>query len=221
MVMPGSSFDQFIALTTGVLLLSTVLLVWSRSIRQAIAILVVQGFALGGLVLTVGLDAEEATAPLVALLVVIVKAVAMPWAMSRTASVVREGHERGSRVGPAIQLLGAAGLTVLAYAVSEPIVGSAPDAAARAVPVGLSLVLLGFWQLLTRLSAFSQLVGFLVLDNGIATVAFLTSGGLPLVVELGVSLDVLLVVLILGVLLVRLQREQGNLDITELKELHD
>ena len=43
----------------------------------------------------------------------------------------------------------------------------------------------------------SQLIGFLVLDNGIATVAFLTAGGVPLVVELGVSLDVLLVVLIL------------------------
>ena len=40
----------------------------------------------------------------------------------------------------------------------------------------------------------SQLVGFVVLDNGIAMVAFLTSDGVPLTVELGVSLDVLLVV---------------------------
>ena len=51
--------------------------------------------------------------------------------------------------------------------------------------------------------------------------AFLTSGGVPVTIELGVSLDVLLVVLILGVLLVRLQREHGSLDLTELKELHD
>ena len=197
------------------------LLVWGRSVGQAIGVLVVQGVALAGLVLTVGVHAGEPQATFVALLVLVVKAGAMPWAMRRTAAVAGVGHERGSRVSPGSQLLGAAALTVLAYAVSEPLLGAHPDDAARAVPVGLSLVLLGFWQLLTRLSAFSQLVGFLVLDNGIAAVAFLTSGGVPVTIELGVSLDVLLVVLILGVLLVRLQREHGSLDLTELKELHD
>ena len=68
------------------------------------------------------------------------------------------------------------------------------------MPVGLALVLIGFLVLLTRRSALSQLIGFVILDNGIATTAFLTSGGVPLVVELGVTLDVLLVVLILRVL---------------------
>jgi len=60
-----------------------------------------------------------------------------------------------------------------------------------------------------------------MLDNGIAAISFLTSGGLPLVVELGATLDVLLVVLILGVLVVRMQAEQGHIDISELRELHD
>ena len=82
-------------------------------------------------------------------------------------------------------------------------------------------MLLGFWQLLIRRSAVTQLVGFLVLDNGIATVSFLTSNGLPLTVELGASLDVLLVVLILGVLVVRMQAAHGHVDISELRELHD
>ena len=57
--------------------------------------------------------------------------------------------------------------------------------------------------------------------KSIATVAFLASGGLSLTVELGASLDVLLVVLILGVLLSRLQAEIGTVDVAELRELHD
>lgn len=214
-------YQQLLATTTGVLLLTSVLQVWGRSPIRAIGLLAVQGVALAGLVLTVGLHADEPQAPVVALLVFVVKALVMPWAMFRSARLIGQTRERSALVNPAVELVGAAGLTLLAYAVSGPILGNNTDAAAQAIPVGFSLVLLGFWQLLTRRSAITQLVGFLLLDNGIATISFLTSGGLPLTVELGASLDVLLVVLILGVLVVRMQVVQGHIDISELRELHD
>ena len=67
----------------------------------------------------------------------------------------------------------------------------------------------------------SQLVGFLVLDNGIATVAFLTAAGVPFVVELGVSLDVLLVALILAVLSGRMGALFDSADVADLTELRD
>lgn len=221
MEMTTALYEQLLAFTTGLLLLTAILQVWGRSLRRAIILLAVQGTALAGLALTVGLRAGEPEAPLVAALVLVVKAIAMPWAMARTADLIGVRRERGANVSTAVELIGAAALTLVAYAVSGPLMGTSPDDEARAVPVGLSLVLLGFWHLLTRQSAVTQLVGFLLLDNGIAAIAFLTSGGLPIVIELGVSLDVLLVVLILGVLVVRMQRLQGHTDITELKELHD
>ena len=212
---------QLIATTTGLLLLTAVLQVWGRSLVRSIWLLAVQGVALAGLVLTVGLHAGEPQAALVALLVLVVKAGVMPWAMLRSARLIGETRERSAHVNTAVELIGAAGLTLLAYLVTGQLLGAANDVAARAVPVGVSLVLLGFWQLLVRRSAITQLVGFLLLDNGIATISFLTAAGLPLVVELGATLDVLLVVLILGVLVVRMQQVQGHVDITELRELHD
>lgn len=215
------SYQQLLATTTGLLLLSAVLQVWGRSTVRAIGLLVLQGVALAGVVLTVGLRAGETGAPLVALLLVVVKAVVMPWAMLRAARLIGVTRERSARVNPAVELIGAACLTLLAYAVSAPLLGDGPDPARQAVPVGVSLMLLGFWHLLVRGSAISQLVGFLMLDNGIAAVSFLIAGGLPLVVELGATLDVLLVVLILGVLVVRMHTEQGHIDIPELTELHD
>lgn len=219
--MTNDLYGQLLATTTGLLLLTAVLQVWGRSVSRAIYLLGLQGIALAGLVLVVGLHTGERDVLLVALLVLVVKAVAMPWAMLRTARLIDQTQEAGSLVGPAVELIGAAGLTLLAYAISGALLGGQTDAAAQAAPVGFSLVLLGFWQLLTRRSALTQLVGFLLIDNGIATIAFLTSGGLPVTIELGVSLDVLLVVLILGVLVVRLQEEQGHIDITELRELRD
>lgn len=213
-------YEQLLATTTGLLLLTAVLQVWGRSVTRAIGLLGLQGVALAGLVLVVGLHEGEHEALLVALLVLVVKAVVMPWAMLRSARLIGQTKEAGSLASPAVELIGAAGLTLLAYAISGPLLGGQTDAA-QAAPVGFSLVLLGFWQLLIRRSALTQLVGFLLIDNGIATIAFLTSGGLPLTIELGVSLDVLLVVLILGVLVVRMQEEHGHIDITELRELRD
>ncbi len=102
-----------------------------------------------------------------------------------------------------------------------PIVAVVSGPAASAVPIGLALMLTGFLVMLTRRSALSQLIGFVMLDNGIATVAFLTSGGVPLVVELGVTLDVLLVVLILRVLTGRMQLTHGGTDLDDLTELCD
>jgi hydrogenase-4 component E len=219
--MTNQIYQQLIATTTGLLLLTAILQVWGRSLVRSIGLLAIQGAALAGLVLTVGLHAGEPQAALVTLVVLVVKSAVLPWAMLRSARLIGETRERAAALNSAVELIGAAGLTLIAYVVSTPLIGANPNPASQALPVGFSLVLLGFWMLLIRRSAITQLVGFLMLDNGIATVSFLVSGGLPLTVELGASLDVLLVVLILGVLVVRMERLQGHGDITELRELHD
>ncbi len=219
--MTNQIYQQLIATTTGLLLLTAILQVWGRSLVRSIGLLAFQGAALAGLMLTVGLHAGEPEAGLVTVVVLVVKTAVLPWAMLRSARIIGETRERAAALNSAVELIGAAGLTLIAYVVCTPLIGANPTPALQALPVGFSLVLLGFWMLLIRRSAITQLVGFLVLDNGIATVSFLVSGGLPLTVELGASLDVLLVVLILGVLVVRMKRLQGNVDITELRELHD
>jgi hydrogenase-4 component E len=111
-------------------------------------------------------------------------------------------------------------LTTVAVVASRPVVAASGEAAG-AVPVGLSLVLIGFLVMQGHRDALAQLVGFVVVDNGIATVAFLATGGVPLVVELGVTLDVVLVVLILRVLVHRIQDVFGGTDLVELQELRD
>jgi hydrogenase-4 component E len=67
----------------------------------------------------------------------------------------------------------------------------------------------------------SQLVGFLLMDNGITAAGFLTTARIGLVVEVGVALDVLLVVLILQVLTGQMRETFGDTDLDELKELRD
>jgi hydrogenase-4 component E len=85
----------------------------------------------------------------------------------------------------------------------------------------MAVVLIGFFVLVTRRRALSQLIGFLLMDNGITAVGFLTTAGVGLIIELGLSLDVLLALLVLQVLTGRMQAAFGNTDLDELRELHD
>lgn len=212
---------QLTALVTGLLLLTAVLQLWLRSVLSSVWLLGIQGAALAGLVAVTALAEGEAEALAAAAVILVVKAGFLPWALARTARLTRvhDGLDPGAR--PALSLLLAVLLTTVAYVVSRPLVESAHTANAAAVPVGIALVLLGFLILQLRHTAVSQLVGFLVLDNGIATTGFLAAGGLPLVIEIGVLVDVLLVVLILRVLTVRMRQLTGGTSLGDLRELRD
>ena len=219
--MPHEVAAQLIALTTGLLLLTAVLQLWLRSVMGSVSLLVVQGAALAGLVATIGVAEGEWEAVMMAVVILALKAGFLPWALARTAALTRvsDGLDPGAR--PAAGLLLSVLMVTVAYLVSQPLVGAHPTAAARAVPVCIALVLLGFLMLMTRHSAVSQLVGFLVLDNGIAATGFLISGGLPLATEIGVLIDVLLVVLILRVFTVRLRHLTGGTSLADLRGLRD
>lgn len=219
---------QLLALATGALLVTAALLVWRRSLSAAARILAVQGAALGLVVAAVALEERDLELGLVTVLVLTLKAVVIPAVIARGVRTSGVEREERPRLNPTAGLVVATGLTTLAYLVSEPIgqavtgrrvAESGPGG--FAVPVGLTLVLVGLLLVVTRRRVLSQLVGFLVLDNGIAAVAFLTAAGVPFVVELGVSLDVLLVALILAVLSGRLHAVLGSVTVDELDELRD
>src|SRR5665811_1844679 len=93
-----------------------------------------------------------------------------------------------------------AGLTVLAYAVTRPIIALDPSPATRAVPATFAVILIAVFVMVSRRRALSQAVGVMMLDNGIAATAFLITAGVPLIVELGASLDLMFAVLVLGLL---------------------
>lgn len=236
--MSSGDASQAVALLAGLELLTAVLLAWRGPASSPRGPLAVQGFALAGLVAVIGVAEGEAVLWLVALLVAVLKGVVLP-----TLVVGRPGRPAGPAVPPAGArpagrpavvrgrsrvplLLGAAGLVVVAYLAARPVARVVTGATGQALPVGFALVLVGFALLATGRRSQSQLVGFLVLDNGIATTAFLATGGVPLVVELGVSLDVLLVVLVLQVLGSRIDTAfgagaPGGTDLDQLRELHD
>lgn len=212
---------QFLYLACGAFLLTAVLVLWRRELTAIIKLFALQGIALAAIATVLAVDERSLEHGLVAAGILGLRAVLLPYLVSRTLPAGGATRESRPLVNVAASLLAAAVLTFVAYAVAQPLVELAPSPVTRAIPVGLTVVLIGFFVLVTRRRAVSQVIGFLLIDNGITAVAFLTTAEIPLIVELGVSLDVLFAVLVLRLLAGRMQTTFGDTDLDELRELRD
>lgn len=219
--MSESAYTQLLDLAAGLFLLAAVFVLWRRELTAIVRIFALQGVALFAIAALLGVHEERWDLLAVAAGIGALRAGVLPHLMRRALAASGETRETQPLVNVAASLLTAAALTLLAYAVSRPLVELDPSPATRALPVGLAVVLIGFFTLVTRRRALSQVVGFLLLDNGITAVAFLAASGVPLIVELGVSFDVLLAVLVLQILTTRMRAAFGRTDIDDLRELRD
>jgi hydrogenase-4 component E len=217
-----TAYVQMLDLACGALLLTAVFIVWRRELAVIIRVFAIQGLALTALVAVLAVNEHSAELGIVTVGIAVLRVGVLPHLLRR--ALARAGTARRDTrplVNVAASLLATAALTLLAYAVSQPLVALAPSPATQAIPVGMAVVLIGFFVLVTRRRALSQLIGFLLMDNGITAVGFLTTSGAGLVVELGVSLDVLMAVLVLQILATRMWDTFGSADLDELRELRD
>ncbi|MFE7607027.1 hypothetical protein [Streptomyces celluloflavus] len=233
--MSTGTYTQLLDLACGAFLLAAVVVLWRRELVAIVRTFALQGIALAAIPLLIGLHEQRWGLIAVAAGIGALRAWVLPHLMRRALAAltppageehhyeedVSEARETQPLVNVAASLLTAAALTLLAYAVARPLVALHPGPATRALPVGLAVVLIGLFVLATRRRALAQVVGFLLLDNGITATAFLAASGVPLIVELGVSFDVLLAVLVLQILTTRMRTAFGTTDIDDLRELHD
>jgi hydrogenase-4 component E len=220
--MSETMYVRLLDLAAGLFLLAAVGMLWRRQLSAMVRLFAVQGIALALLIAILGVHENSIELVVVAGGVGILRAGVLPMLAGRVLrNAPAEQRETSPSVNIAASMLAVAVLTLLAYAISRPLVALAPSPATALFPVSLAVVLIGFFALASRRRALSQVVGFLLLDNGITATAFLATAGVPLIVELGVSFDVLLVIVVLQMLAARLQTAFGSTDLDELRELHD
>lgn len=221
--MSAATYTELVDLAAGALLLTAVLIVWRRELTAMVRVLTAQGIALAAVPMIAGAHQHDGALIGVAVAVLVLRAAILPTLLNR--AVRADGdqlRESTPLLNTTASLLVAAVLTMTAFAVSRPLVTvDTGSATTQAAPTGVAVTLIAVFVMVTRRRALSQAIGFLMLDNGIAAVAFLITAGVPAIVELGASLDVLFAVLILGVLTGRLRRAFGQTDLDLLRELRD
>jgi hydrogenase-4 component E len=218
--MSQGTYTGVLDLAAGAFLLTAVLIVWRRELRAIVRLLAWQGVALATIPLTVGAYQGDAALIFVGVIVLLLRSVVLPFLLARAVGTeARERRESTPLVNTTASLLITAVLTVLAYGVTRPIIALDPSPATRSVPAAFAVILIAVFIMVSRRRAVSQAVGFMMLDNGIAATAFLITSGVPLIVELGASLDVLFAVLVLGLLTGHMRRTFGGTDLDQLREL--
>jgi hydrogenase-4 component E len=220
--MTYNTFSVLVDLAAGGLLLAAVLIVWRRDLIAIIRLLAWQGVALAAIPVLRGAYDGDGALVGVAVAVLVLRAGVLPRLLARAVGGEPQAHREATPlVNTATSLLITAALTLAAFAATRPLVNLQPGATTTAVPAATAVVLIALLVMVTRRHAVSQAAGFLMLDNGIAATAFLLTAGVPLIVELGASLDVLFAVIVIGVLTGRLSRAFGGADLDGLRELHD
>jgi hydrogenase-4 component E len=94
-------------------------------------------------------------------------------------------------------------------------------ASSMIVPASLATVLTGFLILTTRRKAITQVVGYLVLENGIFIMGLVLVEAMPFLVEIGVLLDLFVAIFVMGIIINHINREFSSLDTARLQSLKE
>lgn len=201
------------------MLLCALAILWRRHVPAYISAFRWQSYALGFVGFVVAWRGGVPELYVIATLIIALKGIAVPIILDRLEARFGAQHEVRPLVNTEVSLLVSGLLAVLAYEVARPLTAVVNLPTRGGLPIALALVLVSLFVLVSRRLAIPQIVGFLMLENGIALLALLGAYGVPLIVELGVFLDVLLGVLVMQVLVYRIHETFDSVDVEQLDRL--
>jgi hydrogenase-4 component E len=195
------------------------LLVGQKALVVAVRLYGMQSFLLGAVALAMALATQRPHLFVTAGLTIALKALAIPWFLLRVIDRVGIRREIEPYLNVPASLLVCIGLTMIGYGVSLGMASAGEGLTHQVAGIALSMVLVGLFLMATRRKAVTQILALLTVENAVFLVALGATSGMPLVVELGISFDVILAVLVLGVLVHRIVDRFESMDTSRLSSL--
>ena len=221
-LLPDMQFgDKMVTLMAAMVLVMQIAMVAQRWIVTNIRIFAAQSFLLAAIA---GIIAFFNHAPHIyaaAILTLLAKSILVPWGLERLVGRVGIRQEIEPILNVPMSVVISGGLTLVGYMVAEPFYR--PEEAHvlghNVLAVAISLFLIGFFMMINRRKALTQVLALLSLENGLFLAAISLTYGMPLVVELGVLFDVLVAVMVLGILIYRIRESFESMDVSRLRRL--
>jgi len=214
-----SLFGQLVVLESSLVLIFGLVLLWRRRVPAYVSAFTWQSLVLGAVAITVGWFGRERELYFIGGLLVLVKGVAIPRLLGRMERRFASERELAPYVNTATSLLVAGLLVLFGYAIMRPVVAASDLPTRAGMPLAMGLVLVSLFVVVSRKKALTQVVGFLMLENGIALLAILGTYGIPLIVELGVFLDALMGFLVMQIFVYRIHSTFETIDVDQLDRL--
>lgn len=201
------------------MLVSAYLMVGQKALFTAIRLYGAQSMLLGVVAATIAISEGRHELIATAALTVLLKGLLIPWFLMRVIDRIGIHREIEPFINVPASLLVCLGLTVVGYRVSTGFPEGAGGVSHHVIGVALSMLLIGLFLMVSRKKAITQILAFLTVENAVFLVAVGVTSGMPLVVELGISFDVILAVLILGILVHRIVDRFESMDVSRLSKL--
>lgn len=214
---PGQLFNLLAAM----LLLLAFAMISQRRIVSLIRLFTLQGATLAVATALVAYVTAQPHLYLSAALTFVLKVLLIPWLLHRVIDRLNVRWDVETLINIPTTMLVGIGLVMLSFYLALPISQLSSTIVRSALGIALACVLLSFLMMITRSKAVPQVIGFLALENGLFFAATSATYGMPMLVELGIALDVLIGILILGVFMFQIREQFDSLDIRHLESLKD
>ncbi len=219
--MDASLAGQIVNLLAAFLLLVAFAMLSQRRVLSLVRLFAWQGAALALSTLVVAYGTDQPHLYFSAALTVVLKVILIPWVLHRLISNLDVRWDVETLLNIPTTMLVGIGLVIFAFALATPISEMATTVTRATLGIALASVLLSFLMMIVRRKAIPQVIGFLALENGLFFAATSATYGMPLVVELGVALDVLVGTLIFGIFFFHIREQFDSLDIRHMEKLKE
>jgi hydrogenase-4 component E len=216
--------DRMITLMAALVLVLQIAMVGQRWLMTNIRMFALQSFLLAAIAGTIAFFNQADHVYIAALLTLFLKAGVLPILLVRLVKRVGIQQEIEPLINVPLSVLISGGLTLVGYIVADSFYHPEETSATAALghntlAIAIALFLIGFFMMLNRRKALTQVLGLLCMENGLFLAGISLTYGVPLVVEIGIFFDVLVAVMVLGILVYRIGETFDSMDVSKLRRL--
>jgi len=212
---------QLINLLAALMLLLAFGMLAQRRILTLIHLFAMQGAVLTANTFVVALSTAQVHLYYSAVLTFVLKVVVLPWILHRLIDRLNIRWDVETLLNiPTIMLVGIV-VVILSFNLALPISELAGTVNRSTLGIAMAAVLLAMLMMITRRKAVPQVIGFLAMENGLFFAATSATYGMPMIVELGIALDVLVGTFIFGIFFFHIRETFDSLDIHHLEKLKE
>lgn len=201
------------------LLLSSYSVVASKRLSSLIANFRLQSLLLCVLMLVEAYKGQFIELYVVALLLFFLKVLGIPYFLTKIISEIKTGEDLGFFINPQLSLVFSLVFTGFGWLFSDLLFPGLGIQFKLYAAVSFLILMQGFFIMVFRLKALAQIVGLLIMENGIFLLGVTVLGGMPFLVEMAVFLDVMVSVIILGLFVYRINRLFTSIDVSRMSVL--
>ena len=212
---------QLINLFAAILLLLAFAMLAQRRVISLISLFAAQGLVLAMSTAVVAYTTGQPHLYQSTALTLLLKVLFLPWLLRRLVRKLDVRWEFEGLINVSTTMLIGIVLVVFSFNLAVPISQLASTVTRSTLGIAMACIMLSFLMMITRRKAIPQVIGFLSMENGLFFAATSATYGMPMVVELGIALDVLVGMLILGVFFFQIREQFDSLDLTHLEQLKE